>query len=174
MQRSALASPLRYPRRVLFGILVGLGVCTIALAATAPTTRRAKVTTRHHVAATKPVAARHATTTRPRQNGTVGQAGMRVFRDTDTGLIGPPTPQQAADLAASEGDDLMFSSEGLHPMRMPDGSLMIDLQGRYQESAVARKNAAGKVEWNCVSGEKAVKKYKNGAGAAPARGWEVQ
>jgi hypothetical protein len=94
---------------------------------------------------------------------------MRIFRDPETGEIGPPTTAQATEVALEDGaENLEFSSNGLEQVRHADGSVSMDLQGRFQEYLVARKDASGKIHKSCVQGPKAAKKVVEGTGAAPA------
>lgn len=61
----------------------------------------------------------------------------------------PPTPaEQAADAELERITDQ--SSEGLTPVQRPDGSVTVDLEGRFQSVVVARKNADGTTSIGCV------------------------
>jgi len=90
---------------------------------------------------------------------TVKVAGQDVQVDPQTGQVKPLTPEEAKHLA--DGLKPMFnrSTEGLKPVRHADGSLSMDLQGRFQNVAVARKNADGTVEQSCVDNPEAAANF---------------
>jgi hypothetical protein len=58
----------------------------------------------------------------------------------------PAHTLNAADREAFRQDD-----EGLHVIDMPDGSQMIDLQGRFQMTSTAAVDANGDVHTNCTT-----------------------
>jgi hypothetical protein len=69
----------------------------------------------------------------------VGTAGLRATLNTDGATaIGIP--------------DATFnqSSEGLTEVMLPDGSVMVDLEGRFQVYTVQVRDASGKVHLRCV------------------------
>jgi hypothetical protein len=68
-----------------------------------------------------------------------GSAGMRIFKDPDSDTPGAPT----AEASALEMDIHSEDDAGLVQVTLPDGSVMIDLQGRYQESMVVQIDAKG-------------------------------
>ena len=77
-------------------------------------------------------------------------AGRDVQVDPQTGQIKPLTPAEAQQLADGLKTMLNKSTEGLVPEKHPDGSASIDLQGRFQNVAMARVNADGTLEQSCV------------------------
>ena len=81
---------------------------------------------------------------------TVKVAGREVQVDPQTGQIKPLSPEEAKNLADGLKNMFNRSTEGLNQVRHADGSLSIDLQGRFQSVAVARINADGAVEQSCV------------------------
>lgn len=78
-------------------------------------------------------------------------AGMMIARDPETGTWGMPS--RIDDLVLSEAEENMLSrsSVGLVPVTLPDGSVMLDLQGRFQEFSIARIGPDGRVHHECVS-----------------------
>jgi hypothetical protein len=90
---------------------------------------------------------------------TVKVAGRDVQVDPQTGQIKQLTPQEAQQLA--EGLKGMFnkSTEGLVAVREPDGSLSMDLQGRFQNVTVARTNGDGSVSQSCVDNPEAAANF---------------
>jgi hypothetical protein len=80
----------------------------------------------------------------------------RVFRDPETGELGPPPatiPAEAgiptARLSAATRQKLNRSSEGLQARTLPDGTRLIDLQGRFQNFSVATLDEHGEAHLNC-------------------------
>ena len=93
---------------------------------------------------------------------------MVVGVDPETGRLGPPTPEQRAALGLTEFDALNRSSEGLVEEHHPDGSVSIDLKGRFQEFAVVHMDPAGKPVVECLDDPAAVERALKAAGPAPA------
>ena len=86
---------------------------------------------------------------------TMKVGGQDVKVDSQTGEIQPLTPQEAAKLAAGLKPMLNQSTEGLVQVQHPDGSVSVDLQGRFQDVTVARVNKDGSVSQSCVNNPKA-------------------
>lgn len=81
----------------------------------------------------------------------VGQSGMLAFVDPETGeLVSSPVTEEQKQFAERAGNDLNFSDEGLVQQVMPDGSVMVDLQGRYQMSMVVDVQADGSLRARCT------------------------
>lgn len=86
---------------------------------------------------------------------TVKVAGQDVQLDSQTGDMKPLTPQEAEKLAAGLKPMLNQSTEGLVQVHHADGSVSMDLQGRFQNVTVARMNADGSVTESCVDNPRA-------------------
>ena len=86
---------------------------------------------------------------------TVKVAGREVQVDSQTGQIRPLTPQEAQQLADGLKGMLNKSTDGLVQQKHDDGSVSMDLQGRFQNVELARVNADGSVEQACVDEPKA-------------------
>ena len=116
---------------------------------------------------TKPVATA-AGTTSPSGNAAApaGNAALRVAIDPETGQLGLPTSEQAAALDKANGVPAQDSFAGLHEVVHPDGSAIVDLQGRFMCYSVARLGTDGKLHTDCVQGEAAAGKALHGG--APA------
>ena len=82
-------------------------------------------------------------------------AGQDVKVDGQTGEIQPLTPQEAEKLAEGLKPMLNQSTEGLVQVHHPDGSVSVDLEGRFQDVTVARVNKDGTVSQSCVNNPKA-------------------
>jgi hypothetical protein len=78
-----------------------------------------------------------------------GSAGRITGLDPETGRPGKPTASQRA---AIRMPDLDRSSEGLRETRRPDGTRVIELEGRFQEYAIVRILPDGRKEQSCVQG----------------------
>ena len=74
---------------------------------------------------------------------TVKVAGREVQVDPQTGQIKPLTPEEAKRLADGLKVMLNNSTEGLVEVHHADGSVSMDLQGRFQHVMVARTEADG-------------------------------
>jgi hypothetical protein len=72
------------------------------------------------------------------------------LQSQDTVLMNQLTPEEAQKLAAGLKDKLNQSTEDLVQVRHQDGSVSMDLQGRFQNVTVARINKDGSVSQACV------------------------
>jgi hypothetical protein len=97
-----------------------------------------------------PVSTKAASANAGKKYISVKVAGRDVQVDPQTGQIKPLTPAEAQQLADGLKTMLNKSTEGLVPEKHPDGSVSINLQGRFQNVAVARVNADGTLEQSCV------------------------
>jgi hypothetical protein len=99
------------------------------------------------------------------------QAGMIVGVDPETGVLGPATAAQIAelsDLSAQERSMLSRSTEGLVEVRHPNGSVTLDLQGRFREFAVARIGSDGRPVLQCLDDSAAIRRALSDPAPAPA------
>ncbi|PYS72005.1 MAG: hypothetical protein DMF69_08765 [Acidobacteria bacterium] len=90
---------------------------------------------------------------------TVKVAGRDVQVDPQTGNIKPLTPEEAQQLAAGLKTMLNRSTEGLEEVHNADGSVSVDLQGRFQNVTLARTNEDGTVERSCVDDPQAAAEF---------------
>lgn len=78
-------------------------------------------------------------------------SGLRVYRDPATGKIGPPPADfQPPGLSIAEQQMLNRSDHGLQERTLPNGAVVIDLQGRFRSMAVATTGTEGKPAVNCT------------------------
>jgi hypothetical protein len=82
-------------------------------------------------------------------------AGQDVQVDGQTGQIKPLTQEEAQKLAAGLGQLVNQSTEGLEQVHHEDGSVSMDLKGRFQNVTVARINQDGTVTESCVDNPQA-------------------
>jgi hypothetical protein len=80
----------------------------------------------------------------------VNVAGRQVQVDSQSGQVKPLTSQEAKELADGLKVMLNRSTEGLVQEQQEDGSVSMDLQGRFQNVAVARVNEDGSITQSCV------------------------
>ncbi len=83
----------------------------------------------------------------------VGAAGMIVSIDPETGALVVPTADQVRQLTGAERTGLMRTSEGLTEVRLPNGAVMVDLQGRFMEFSLAQIDATGRPHFFGVNDE---------------------
>lgn len=88
------------------------------------------------------------------KNATVKVAGQDMPVDSQ-GQIRPLTQEEAQKLAEGLKGMLNKSSEGLVEEHDADGSVTVDLQGRFQSVTVARENKDGTVSTSCVDNPRA-------------------
>jgi hypothetical protein len=82
-----------------------------------------------------------------------GAAGMIVAIDPETGALVAPSAAQVLRLTSAERTGLMRTSEGLTEVRFPDGTVMVDLQGRFMEYSLVRLDRGGCPHSFCVNDE---------------------
>jgi len=85
-----------------------------------------------------------------------GIAAGRVFLDPQTGEPGPPPDTRpsgagipASRLSAEMRQKLDRSGEGLHARTLPDGTLLMDLQGRFQNFSAVTLDGHGEAHLSC-------------------------
>jgi hypothetical protein len=83
------------------------------------------------------------------------RVGAQIPLDPQTGQVRPLTQEEAQELAAGIKQLVNQSTDGLQSVRHADGSVSIDLQGRFQSIAVAKRDEDGKVIQSCVDNRQA-------------------
>ena len=86
-------------------------------------------------------------------------AGQDIQIDMQTGQVRPLSPQEAQQLANGLAPMLDNSTDGLVQVPHADGSVSMDLQGRFQNVAVAKVNTDGTIEQGCVDNPRAAAKF---------------
>ena len=142
-------------RRVL--VVAAISAIVIATAATVISRQNSAARSAAKAAPTQTTTA--AATTAGRTYVTRRVAGQDIQIDTQTGQIKPLTPQEAQKLAEGLAPMLDRSTDGLVQVRHADGSVSMDLQGRFQDVVVARINTDGVVEQSCVNNPQAAAKF---------------
>jgi hypothetical protein len=88
---------------------------------------------------------------------TVDVGGKKLQVNAQALQQGPLTQSQAQQIADALKDNQ--SSEGLVQVQRPDGAVSIDLQGRFQNIVMAKKNDDGTVSQACVDNAKAASAF---------------
>jgi cell division protein FtsB len=81
---------------------------------------------------------------------TVKVAGQDVQVDSQTGKLKPLTAQEAQELAEQLKKMVNKSADGLKEVKRADGSVSMDLEGRFQHVVVAREREDGTLSMSCV------------------------
>jgi hypothetical protein len=81
--------------------------------------------------------------------------GMQAYVDPADGKLRQPTREEAQALAAELAKLTSRSTEGLEAVLSEDGTLSMDLEGRFLSVAIATVGPDGSVGFACVNGEPA-------------------
>jgi hypothetical protein len=131
--------PSSYVRRLIW---ISIIVAIFGLGATAAVSLRAK----------RPVSNTQTINTNTNLRSRVGSS---VPLDPQTGQVRPLTQEEAQRLADGLKQLANQSTDGLQSVRHADGSVSIDLQGRFQNVAVAKLDEDGKVIQSCIDNPEA-------------------
>ena len=94
--------------------------------------------------------------------GDNGANGQTAAVDKQTGKLRQLSADEAKELLDGLAPLLNQSTEGLNVRQRDNGSLFVDLEGRFMSVAVAKVNADGKVEEKCVSNAGEANEFLNG------------
>ena len=78
------------------------------------------------------------------------RAGASVPLDPQTGQVRPLTQEEAQRLGAELKQLVNQSTDGLKSVQHADGSVSLDLQGRFQNIAVAKLDENGQLVQSCI------------------------
>jgi hypothetical protein len=98
------------------------------------------------------------------------QAGLVIAWDPESRSFTTLAPDRTLALTAAEKTAVSRSFTGLFEVRHPDGSVSVDLQGRFQEFAVVHMGADGKPVYQCLDDSASVRRAL--LGPMPASGLE--
>lgn len=111
--------------------------------------------------------AQHAAKSKAPQHADEAPAeGAGAAVDRDTGKLRAPTRDELQELAAGARAYVSQSTEGLLPRVRADGSVVVDLEGRFQSVAIARR-VDGKTVVDCATSPEEVDRLLGTAPAAP-------
>jgi len=147
-RRKRITVARRFGRLHVFGIVVATVVAISAITVLSRQAPKAKESKTPGMTAAAP--------NKAKQNYvTVKVGGQDVQVNSQTGEIQPLTREEAEKLAAGLKPMLNRSTEGLVQVQHPDGSVSVDLKGRFQDVTVARVNKDGTVSQSCVDNPQA-------------------
>jgi hypothetical protein len=87
----------------------------------------------------------------PAPAAALGAGGRIVALDPETGQLGEPSPEQLRALRTDAGiASVSRSEEGLVETRLTDGTVILDLGGRFQDHVVARIDRNGRLIYDCI------------------------
>jgi hypothetical protein len=87
----------------------------------------------------------------PAPAAALGAGGRIVALDPETGQLGEPSPEQLRALRTAAGiASVSRSEEGLVETRLTDGTVILDLGGRFQDHIVARLDRNGRLIYDCI------------------------
>lgn len=145
MRKQGKETGINSPKRIRRLALIAVVVAVFALGATAAislrTSQAKNSTVQRNVELSKD---------NSHSNLTPRSAVQQLPVDAQTGQIRPLTKEEAQELAQGIKQLVNQSTDGLKSVRHPDGSVSMDLQGRFQNIAVAKRNADGRVSESCV------------------------
>ena len=102
---------------------------------------------------------RQASTTVPNRLEKRSELVSNVAQDGQAGQMAELTPLEAQKIADGLKKMVNQSTEGLVEVRHPNGSVSVDLKGRFQNVTVARVNKDGSVSQSCLDNPRAAAKF---------------
>jgi hypothetical protein len=96
--------------------------------------------------------------------GTTGEAGMKAYKDPDTGKLRKPTQEELQIEAQTTPPS--NNAAGARVTTAPNGRKSAQLDESFMSYAVVRKDKRGKLDMLCVTGESAAHKALKGAPVA--------
>ena len=152
-EKSSKHSTANRRRRLLF--VAAVAIVVVATAITVISRQKGRtITTQPAMHKAEKAAAAPARTYVTRRVG-----NQHVQIDTQSGEVRPLTAQEAQNLANGLAPMLDDSADGLVQVKHADGSVSMDLQGRFQNVTVARVTAEGTLEQACVDNPRAAAKF---------------
>jgi hypothetical protein len=91
---------------------------------------------------------------------TVNVGGKKIRVNARTMQQGPLTQEQSQQIADALQNNK--STAGLVEVKHADGTLEMNLQGRFQDVVIAKKNDDGSVSTACVDNSEAARSFLNG------------
>lgn len=129
-------------RKIRRLMLTGIIVAVFALGATAAVSLRSR-----QVKSVTPQPNK-AQTSEERANLRYQVGGVPI--DPQTGLVRPLTQEEAQRMAAGIKEMVNQSTDGLQQVKQADGSVSMDLQGRFQNVSLAKRDENGNLVQSCV------------------------
>ena len=86
------------------------------------------------------------------------RAGLVIAWDPESRTFTMPAPDRSVVLSAAERNAISRSFAGLTQIHHPDGSVSVDLQGRFQEFNVVHMGLDGKPVFHCLDDSASVRR----------------
>jgi len=108
------------------------------------------------VPAVAPHAASHAAkqTIATTQTLPAGSAGMRIFRDPETGEIGPPTAENLRQLQLEQRSQSVRGNTEMRTITLPNGTVELINDGQVEDAIIVQVDAQGHRVMRCVENQK--------------------
>ena len=137
----------KFGRVHVFGIIAAIAVLVVgAVTVLSRQPVRVKEPTKQETASVIP--------DQPKKNYvTVEVGGKKLQLDAQTLQQGPLTQDQAQQISDALKDNK--STDGLVQVQHPDGSVSVDLQGRFQNVVLAKRSDDGSISQACVDNSEA-------------------
>jgi hypothetical protein len=148
MSKSAQGIGRNTSKKIRRLVWIGIIVAVFALGATAA------ISLRTSRAKNSPPQPGNGQSNDTRTNRTFRVGAQPIPLDPQTGQVRPLTQEEAQRMAEGIKQLVNQSTDGLQSVRHSDGSVSIDLQGRFQSIAVAKRDEAGKLTQSCVDNPK--------------------
>ncbi len=116
-----------------------------------------------HARVPKSPSTAHKTTAAANTAPAAGEAGMRIFKDPETGQVGPPTAENAAILAREAPVEI--DRANLPVIKLAQGGIEV-LTGQIEDAVVVKIDSRGHRVFTCTTDPKAA--LKTPAAPAPA------
>jgi hypothetical protein len=145
-------------------LVFALAGVTVAAAAWTLVPARTDLPT-HASIVTAPAVATRNTSTPNGSTMPAGRGGYVVHVDSNGKIDTRPQTVSDADFNAQMAKMINTSVEGLQPVKLPDGTLKFDLQGRFMSASVATMDKHGKVVVPCLTNENDVKAFEKTSAA---------
>ncbi len=95
--------------------------------------------------------------------GAPGRAGMHVAIEPESGELTVASPEQRKSTDHELEESLSRSADGLYEEFLPDGTVKVNLQGRFQSASVAVIGADGTLHTTCVENHDGAQNVLHGA-----------
>jgi uncharacterized membrane protein YdfJ with MMPL/SSD domain len=155
-QKTAPTAPVRSRRRLIFLVVV---VAIVAITPIIVISRQKLARAESPPGPAKTSGANTARANNARTFVTTRLGGQNVQIDTQSGEIKPLTAQEAEKLAEGLKQMLNQNTSDLPQVRHADGSVSMNIDGRFQNVTVARVNQDGTISQSCVDNARAAGKF---------------
>lgn len=128
------------------GATVAVVSLSLLFCAPAQGSRSARRIVKHRPVAGSPARAA-SSAVRPATAAPLVPPGMVISVEPETGLLVIPSADEMLRLSAAERTGLLRTSAGLNEVHLPNGAVTVDLQGRFMEFTVVRRDLQGRLHF---------------------------